>query len=93
MSASASTLSLRISDFTGQRRTRVSAVHPQSTVGELVTSLLTRLGLPDTDVEGRPLAFQARLEREGRHVHSSELVGDALEDEDEITLTPSIDAG
>ncbi len=93
MPATASTLSLRITDFTGQRHARVSSVAPQSTIGELVRSLLSKLGLPESNVEGKPLAYQARLQREGRHVHASELVGQALEDNDEISLTPSIDAG
>jgi lysophospholipid acyltransferase (LPLAT)-like uncharacterized protein len=93
MSATASTISLRISDFTGQKRTRVAAVSRHSTVGDLVRSLLAKLGLPESNVEGKPLAYQARLQREGRHVHASELVGEALEEGDEINLTPSIDAG
>jgi hypothetical protein len=65
----------------------------QSTIGELVNSLVEKLPLPQSNVEGRPLNYQARLEREQRHVHVSELVGEALQDNDEITLTPSIDAG
>lgn len=93
MSATASTLSLRITDFTGQKRTRVSSVSSHSTIGDLVRSLLAKLGLPESNVDGQPLAYQARLQREGRHVHASELVGEALEEDDEITLTPSIDAG
>ena len=91
--STAATMSLRITDFTGQKRTRVSSVLPQSTMGDLVRSLLTKLGLPESSVDGKPLAYQARLQREGRHVHASELVGEALKDNDEISLTPSIDAG
>jgi hypothetical protein len=44
-------------------------------------------------VEGRPLDYSARLDREGRHLNSSEIVGDALKEGDEIVLTPNIDAG
>ena len=93
MSAASSTLSLSVSDFVGQRRARLSAVPRLSTIGELITSLVPKLELPEVNVEGRPLHYQARLEREQRHVHVSELVGEALQDEDEITLTPNIDAG
>jgi hypothetical protein len=90
---SATTLSLRVSNFNGQTRSRVSQVPRQSTIGEFVKSLLAKMSLPEVSPDGRPLAYQARLEREGRHVHSSEVVGDALRDDDEIMLTPSIDAG
>ncbi|MGE3840278.1 MAG: hypothetical protein AB7I50_01700 [Vicinamibacterales bacterium] len=93
MSVVASTLSLHVSDFAGQKRSRVSQVSRQSTVGELVASLLAKLGLADVNLEGRPMPYQLRLEREGRHVHAAEVVGDALQEGDEITLTPSIDAG
>lgn len=91
--AVASTLSLQVGDFTGQKRARVSSVPSSTSMGDLVRSLLSKLSLPELNAEGRPLAYQARLEREGRHVHASELVGDALVEDDELTLTPSIDAG
>ena len=64
-----------------------------STVGELVQGLLAQMHLPPNDVEGRPLTYQARLERDGRALHSSEAVGDALQNEDKIVLQPSIQAG
>jgi hypothetical protein len=93
MSAAAPALSLRVTDITGQKRRRLSLVPPQSTIGEFVRSAVSTMALPEANLEGRPLAYQARLEREGRHVHTSEIVGDVLQDDDEITLAPSIDAG
>ena len=56
-------------------------------------SLLTGKGLAPNDTAGRPLHYQARLDREGRHLHGAETVGDALREDDEIVLTPNIDAG
>ena len=47
---------------------------------------------PILDRSGRPLEYQARLDREGRHLHRSERVG-VLQDDDEIVLHPSVDAG
>ena len=38
--------------------------------------------LPKSDIGGRPLTYHARLEREGRHLHASELVGEALQEQD-----------
>jgi len=37
--------------------------------------------------------LESRLEREGRHLHASERIGDALQTEDHLTLHPNIDAG
>ena len=93
MEAATATLGLHISDVTGQRTFRASSVPTDSTVGELVQGLLAKLGLASTDAQGYPLAYRARLEREGRHLHGSELVGDALENDDFISLHPRIDAG
>lgn len=91
--AVAAEIGLRISDVSGQKTVKASAVPRHFTVGELVQGLLARMGLARNDVEGRPLHYRARLEREGRHLHGSELVGDALEDDDLLVLQPNIDAG
>jgi hypothetical protein len=40
-----------------------------------------------------PQAFHAFLERDGRHLRSSETIGDALKDADEIILHPDVQAG
>ena len=51
------------------------------------------MNLPPNDVEGHPLNYHARLEREGRHLRASETVGEVLEEQDEIVLQPHIVAG
>jgi hypothetical protein len=51
------------------------------------------LGLVSRDRAGRELEYRARLEREGRQLHSSERVGEVLRRDDEIVLTPRIHAG
>jgi hypothetical protein len=71
----------------------VSDVSPDTTVRELVNGLIGKLRLVDKDQDGRPLQFRARLEREGRHLHDSELVNDALRPDDELVLHPKINAG
>ena len=86
-------LTLHASDATGQKAVDVVDVPPDATVGEMINGLLPRLDLPQTNLEGAPLSYQARLEREGRHLHQSERVGDALKPGDEISLHPNIDAG
>lgn len=89
----AATVALRVSDVTGQRMVRAPAVPKQSTVGELIQSLVAKMGLSRNDHEGRPLSYYARLQREGRHLNNTESVGEAVIDDDELLLTPNIDAG
>ena len=84
-------LSIQASDATGQKRVRVSDAG-DGTIGQLVDRLLPDLDLP-AEVQGLRLNYVARLEREGRHLHASERVSDALQVDDEIMIAPSIDAG
>lgn len=86
-------LSLQVNDVSGQKPFKVSNVPEDSTVGELIQGMLAQMSLPQNDVSGRPLTYHARLEREGRHLHASERVGDALQTDDQIILQPNIDAG
>jgi hypothetical protein len=89
----AMTMALNISDVTGQKTVKATSVPKRATVSELVQGLLAKMRLPRNDVSGRPLTYRARLEREGRHLHGHEQVGEALHDEDQIVLQPNIDAG
>ena len=89
----AASVNLLAQDVSGQKKVRVSDVSGDSTVRELVRGLLTRMRLVDKDVGGRPIEYRARLEREGRHLHDSELVSDALQSDDQIVLQPKINAG
>lgn len=84
---------LEVSDVSGQKGMTVSGVPADASVGELVEQLLAEMRLTREDVSGRPLTYQARLEREGRHLHASERVGDALQTGDRLVLQPNIDAG
>jgi hypothetical protein len=86
-------LGLQVSDVSGQKNFTVSDAPQDSTVGELIQGLLGEMELPQNDVSGRPLVYQALLEREGRHLHASERVGDALQQGDQLVLQPNIDAG
>jgi hypothetical protein len=86
-------IDLQISDVSGQKTVRAKGVPGHSTIGELVMSLLTKMGLAKNDVEGRPLNYRARLDREGRHLNGSELVGETLKEDDHLVLQPNSDAG
>jgi hypothetical protein len=86
-------LELTASDVSGQRRVQVRNVAGKATVAELVRSLVARLGLIREDAAGRPLTYRARLERQGRTLNGSELIGEALKPQDKISLYPHIQAG
>jgi hypothetical protein len=79
-------------DVSGQKRATADAP-PDATVGELARAFITRMNLPQTDVEGRPMSYHLLLEREGRHLHPAETVGDVLQENDQIVLQPKIQAG
>lgn len=86
-------IQLQARDVSRQRLVTANGIPRDATVGELVQGLVSRMGLPNEDVEGRQLSYQARLDREGRHLHSSETVGDVLQENDELVLHPRIQAG
>ena len=86
-------LNLNVSDVTGQRHATARAIPADFSVGQVIDGLLPQMQLNRTDRSGNPVQFDARLDREGRHLHRSERVGDALRPNDEITLHPRIMAG
>jgi len=87
------TVSIEVTDPTRQRVSRVSDLPPDSSVGEMVSRMLPLLRLPDSDSDGRPFVYQARLDREGRSLNSGERIGDVLKNADRVTLLPRINAG
>ncbi len=86
-------LELIASDVSGQRHVHVRNVAGKATIGELVRSLVAKLGLGSEDAGGRPLTYRARLEREQRSLHGSEVIGEVLKPKDKISLYPHIQAG
>ena len=83
---------LQASDVSGQKLARINACEGDVTISELVSNLLSQMQLPANDVEGRPVSYQARLDREGRALLGSETV-QTLQDDDLIVLQPNVDAG
>ena len=86
-------IGLEVSDVSGQKTALVHDMPTDASVGELIEGLLAQMKLPRNDVSGRPLTYHALLEREGRHLHASEVVGEALHQGDKVILQPNIDAG
>lgn len=82
---------IRVTDMTRQREL-VCGVPVEATFGECLDSILAELHLP-SNPEGEATVWSGRLEREGRHIHSSEIVGDALQENDEVVIQRDIQAG
>ncbi len=87
-------ISLQASDVSGQHIVQMHDVPLDSTVGELTRSLLAKMELPPNDAGGGPVNYQLRLDRDGRHLHAGEMVGDlGLQPNDRVRLLPRISAG
>lgn len=86
-------MDLTVSDVSGQKQRLVTGAPLDANVGDLIEGLLPQMQLPRVDAHGRPLVYHARLEREGRHLHGSEVLGEALQTDDRLVLQPNIDAG
>jgi hypothetical protein len=86
-------LDLYASDASGQRRFSVSNFPRTARIRDLVKSLIPQMGLSSNDTAGRPLAYQAFSRREHCHLRGSDTIGKALQDGDEISLLPDIQAG
>ncbi len=86
-------LDLYASDASGQRKFSISNFPQTARIRDLIKSLIPQMGLSSKDTAGRPLDYQAFSRREHCHLRSSDTVGKALVDGDEISLLPDIQAG
>jgi hypothetical protein len=84
---------VEFSDTSGQKMVRARGLPADCTIGEAINGVLSDLNLPPNDSDGRPIAYQGLHDREGRHLDSSETVGEALQSGDRVVLQPNIDAG
>ncbi len=87
---------LRVGDVSGQKQVRFT-VPADTTVQTMLEAAIAQLRIPASDVDGRPLEWQARLGGdEERYLHPSEVLGDLQRDKVEehtVTLVPQIEAG
>lgn len=93
MSNAKSTVKVSVSDMTGQRR-YVLDLPKAATWGEALDTIVNR------DAPLRPLGQDGgvligRHEREGRHLHPSELAGDIFREDqvDEVTIHRELQGG
>ena len=88
----AQTMSVKVQDFTGQISYRASEIPRTASVYELLESISGEIQLPNRDAQGRPILYGARSAN-GEMLNPTDLVGDVLQDEEEVTLTKSVTAG
>ena len=93
MKTASNTICVQATDVSGQKILGAPAVPVNLSVGALVETFLGEMRLAPRDPEGRPVIYRARSQRQGRLLLNSELVGEALEDQDQIVLQPNIEAG
>lgn len=80
-------------DVTGQKSLTLRRLRPESTVGELLGTVVPRMHLAVQDDKGHEILYQAHAERIGRHLHATETLGDVFQDHDQFTVQPDIKAG
>ena len=88
----AETVSIRVGDMSGQRNA-VTDLPTEASWGEALDGILGKLSLPKNPAGEEPVVWTGRLEREGRHLHASEVIGDALQEDDEVVIQRDIQAG
>ncbi len=86
-------IDFKVRDNSGQRRFTVRNYRSDATVGELVRTFVDRLGLRSAGADVADDIYHAFSGREGRHLRSAEIVGEVIEQGDEITLRPDVQAG
>lgn len=85
------TLTLELSDM--RKSFKLQGVPSTATVGELITDAVKKMKMQSRDENGSPISYKVRLDREGRHLNNSEMLGDVCKDDDRLEFEPDIEAG
>ncbi len=94
MSEAVSTgLDLYASDASGQRKFSVSNFPRTAKIRDLIKTLIPQMGLSAKDTNGGALDYQAFSKREHCYLRGSDTVGKVLQDGDELSVLPDIQAG
>ncbi len=80
-------------DASGQRKFSINNFPGNAKIRDLIKALIPKMGLNTSDTVGRPLDYQVFSKRESCHLRGSDSVGKNLQDGDEISLLPDIQAG
>ena len=86
------TMTLRFRDQSGQREYVARDIPVDALIGEVKESIVAAMNLPRNSPAGE-VEYKCRLDRESRHLHESEVVGQAAADQDLIQMQPEAVAG
>lgn len=85
------TINLNVTDVSRQRRFTAS-VDTDAPLSVALAEIVAQMDLPPNE-QSSQAAWTARLDREARQLHGSEIVGEALVEDDTIVLQPEVNAG
>lgn len=85
------TINLNVTDVSRQRRFAAS-VDVEAPVSMALADIVAQMDLPPNE-QSAQATWTARLDREARQLHGSEIVGQALVEDDTIVLQPEVNAG
>ncbi|MHC5109536.1 MAG: hypothetical protein ACYTHJ_06620 [Planctomycetota bacterium] len=83
---------VELKDLSGQRRLRMD-VPGSASVGEMVEAAREELNLADVDGAGRRVVYRAHAESRQVHLRASDLVGEAVQPDEQIVLQRDVHAG
>jgi len=86
------TITLHVSDMTGQRQFVARDVPTDASWGETMDSIMGKMDLPANSPDDEAV-WMGRLEREGRQLRANEIVGDACRDQDHVVFQKEVNAG
>jgi hypothetical protein len=90
------TMTVSFNHVSAQRQFTARNVSPDATFREVRDRVVDEMGLNTNGGNGSGSgadAWSGLLLREGRHIHPSERIGDAVQDGDQVELAPEIHAG
>ena len=86
------TITVNATDVTGQRRVSLQTRRDQ-TIDELTEQIRSKMRLHSEDSDGRQVAYDLRHEGRATGLAPSQIVGEALHDQDTVRVQPKICAG
>ena len=86
-------LTLYVQDISGQREFVAKNVPVDASWGETMSTIVGNMSLPKNAPTGEEIVWTGRLNREGRHLHGSEINGETFQEGDRVVLQPEVNAG
>jgi hypothetical protein len=85
-------MTIHATDVTGQRRVTLE-IDRRSTVDDLIRGSNNRMHVAVEDADDRRVTWFARDDKRGVALRPSQVVGEALHDQDTVRIQPEVSAG